>query len=80
MPFSPAQKFCGECGTALRSEATAPTYAPEHYIPKHLAEKILTSRASLDGERIQSTRYLAARGDPRTPRRGRPEGAGGMEP
>ena len=55
-----AAKFCDECGHALR--ATAPSApglaaapAPAGYTPKHLAEKILTSRSALEGERKQVT-------------------------
>jgi class 3 adenylate cyclase/tetratricopeptide (TPR) repeat protein len=52
----PAQKFCAECGAAL-SETTGPrgSGAPASYTPKHLAEKILTSKAALEGERKQVT-------------------------
>src|SRR5262245_34746384 len=51
----PGEKFCGGCGTSLAA-ATAPgSPAPESYTPKHLAEKILTSRSALEGERKQVT-------------------------
>ncbi len=40
-----------------RSPTGAPT--PESYTPKHLAEKILTSRAALEGERKQVTVLFA---------------------
>ena len=75
----PSQKFCGECGTEL-GQANGPARygTPQSYTPKHLAEKILTSKAALEGERKQvtvlfadmkgSTELLADR-DPR--RRGR---------
>ena len=33
--------------------------APESYTPKHLAEKILTSKAALEGERKQVTVLFA---------------------
>jgi class 3 adenylate cyclase/tetratricopeptide (TPR) repeat protein len=51
--YLPAQKFCGECGAAIGTvpPAVATYVSPDHYTPKHLAEKILTSRASLEGER-----------------------------
>ena len=42
----PGQKFCGECGASL-GEAAVKSPAPEAYTPKHLAEKILTSKARL---------------------------------
>jgi len=47
-------KFCGECGCQITkpSEAIPVDYsAPQSYTPKHLAEKILTSRSSIEGER-----------------------------
>jgi hypothetical protein len=52
----PGEKFCGGCGTSL----VAPRFAaPETYTPKHLAEKILTSKAALEGERKQVTVLFA---------------------
>src|SRR5215467_4242727 len=47
----PGRKFCGTCGKALTVQAElAPRFAsPEAYTPKHLAEKILTSPAALEG-------------------------------
>jgi len=56
----PAQKFCGECGTALgQTEGGAKYGTPQAYTPKHLAEKILTSKAALEGERKQVTVLFA---------------------
>jgi class 3 adenylate cyclase len=57
----PGQKFCGECGNALGQAAGAGGRfaAPESYTPKHLAEKILTSKAALEGERKQVTILFA---------------------
>jgi hypothetical protein len=53
---SPAQKFCGECGISLAQSVPAEKFAsPESYTPKHLAEKILTSKGALEGERKQVT-------------------------
>src|SRR5690242_12887991 len=57
--LSPGAKFCKECGQAV-DVATRPTRArvgapPESYTPKHLAEKILTSKSALEGERKQVT-------------------------
>src|SRR5437879_869608 len=56
-----AAKFCEECGTRLGSAAASaePPRAPRSYTPKHLAEKILTSRAALEGERKQVTVLFA---------------------
>src|SRR6266700_234776 len=61
--LSPTAKFCPECAhpTGLSSEAPpAPRFgSPESYIPEHLAEKILTSKAALKGERKQVTVLFA---------------------
>ena len=59
-PNLPGQKFCGECGTALAGVAAPPKFgAPETYTPRHLAEKILTSKTALEGERKQVTVLFA---------------------
>jgi len=50
----PQFKFCGECGCDLSKPAETPpiNYSePQSYTPKFLAEKILTTRSSLEGER-----------------------------
>jgi class 3 adenylate cyclase/tetratricopeptide (TPR) repeat protein len=47
-------KFCGECGHNLRALKQAPSIdysQPRSYTPKFLAEKILTTRDSIEGER-----------------------------
>jgi class 3 adenylate cyclase/tetratricopeptide (TPR) repeat protein len=55
-----AMKFCGECGKPLSEAAKqAPTPDPRSYTPKHLVEKILTSRSALEGERKQVTILFA---------------------
>ncbi len=57
---SPEQKFCGECGTKLSPDtATAKPPSPDSYTPKHLAEKILSSKSALEGERKQVTVLFA---------------------
>ena len=58
---SASQKFCGECGTALQasSDGAIRYGSPQAYTPKHLVEKILTSRAALEGERKQVTVLFA---------------------
>jgi class 3 adenylate cyclase/tetratricopeptide (TPR) repeat protein len=60
--LSPVAKFCSECGQPINqpTSASSPRFAaPEAYTPKHLAEKILTSRASIEGERKQVTALFA---------------------
>jgi class 3 adenylate cyclase len=54
-------KYCLECGEAVAAQVTAePRFtSPESYTPKHLAEKILTSKATLEGERKQVTVLFA---------------------
>src|SRR5499425_821527 len=57
---APAQKFCGECGARLESGASSSQLAsPDAYTPKHLAERILTSKVALEGERKQVTVLFA---------------------
>ena len=52
-------KFCGQCA-ALLDSATKPRFAsPDSYTPKHLAERILNSKAALEGERKQVTVLFA---------------------
>src|SRR5262245_38130400 len=58
----PGERFCGGCGAPLGASPTV-TQArfgpPPSYTPKHLAEKILTSKAALEGERKQVTVLFA---------------------
>src|SRR6516164_3008870 len=62
-PHSPTAKFCPECAhpTALApaQRATNNFASPQVYTPKHLVEKILTSRTALEGERKQVTVLFA---------------------
>src|SRR5262245_4498715 len=58
-PVTPGKKFCRSCGAALTTEPAARFASPESYTPKHLAEKILTSKAALEGERKQVTVLFA---------------------
>ena len=47
-------KFCNGCGHALAEQEDAPPVnydQPESYTPKFLADKILTTRSSIEGER-----------------------------
>src|SRR5262245_37705198 len=52
-------KFCLECGKPVGTAPLAPAPEPRAYTPKHLAEKILTSRSALEGERKQVTVLFA---------------------
>ena len=55
-------KFCSGCGTAVSTEKanTAVSQRPvADYTPKHLAEKILSSRSALEGERKHVTVLFA---------------------
>jgi class 3 adenylate cyclase len=55
-----AVKFCNRCGQAVGPPAAGSrSGSPESYTPKHLAEKILTSKAALEGERKQVTVLFA---------------------
>src|SRR6187401_2174010 len=47
----PQAKFCLECGARFA--------APQSYTPRHLAQKILTSKTALEGERKQVTVLFA---------------------
>src|SRR5689334_21184124 len=69
-PAEPGSKFCEQCGEPLTSAprparraasapAAPPAPTPESYTPKHLAERILTSRAALQGECKQVTVLFA---------------------
>ena len=46
---------CPSCGAAVGVASSNPRTArfasPESYTPKHLAERVLTSKAALEGER-----------------------------
>ena len=53
-------RFCLQCGQAVATFTAADRIsAPETYTPRHLAEKILTSKAALEGERKQVTVLFA---------------------
>jgi Double zinc ribbon len=63
----PQAKFCGQCAASLRGllpMTAAPSdashsHTPLGYTPAHLAEKILTSKTALEGERKQVTVLFA---------------------
>ena len=54
-------RFCFQCGQAVGAgtAAAVSSPAPEAYTPRHLAEKILTSKSALEGERKQVTVLFA---------------------
>ena len=55
----PENKFCGHCAASLGTTLVAKSSTPDSYTPKHLAEKILTSKSALEGERKQVTVLFA---------------------
>jgi class 3 adenylate cyclase len=57
----PSAEFCLECGERVAAPASDPAgfTSPESFTPKHLAEKILTSKTALEGERKQVTVLFA---------------------
>jgi class 3 adenylate cyclase/tetratricopeptide (TPR) repeat protein len=57
----PGDEFCGGCGARLGTPQPieAKVTSPAAYTPRHLAEKILTSKAALEGERKQVTVLFA---------------------
>jgi predicted ATPase/class 3 adenylate cyclase len=61
-PNPPTNKFCQECGerfTAAQSPAKPAAPSPVSYTPQHLAERIVSSRGALEGERKQVTVLFA---------------------
>ena len=55
-------RFCNGCGHDLRKPADTPPIdlnQPQSYTPKHLADKILTTRSSIEGERKLVTVFFA---------------------
>jgi class 3 adenylate cyclase/tetratricopeptide (TPR) repeat protein len=58
-PNTPDSRFCKACGTSLAASAPPQpdlrAAAPQSYTPRHLTEKILTSRSALEEERKQVT-------------------------
>src|SRR5262249_4510735 len=58
--LSATAKFCSECAHPAAGAAPEARFtSPESYTPKNLAEKILTSKAALEGERKQVTVLFA---------------------
>ena len=61
-PYEPDSVFCDECGHDLKAPKEAPpiNYSePQSYTPKFLADKILTTRNSIEGERKFVTVFFA---------------------
>ena len=55
-------KFCDECGHDLRKPEEPPSIdysEPQSYTPKHLKDKILTTRSSIEGKRKLVTVFFA---------------------
>src|SRR5919201_1167706 len=53
-------KFCFECATPVGTLVVPPRFtSPDSYTPKHLAERIINSKAALEGERKQVTVLFA---------------------
>jgi predicted RNA-binding Zn-ribbon protein involved in translation (DUF1610 family) len=56
---APGHKFCKKCGQPIRvpspPEPDSRFISPHSYTPKHLADKILTSKSALEGERKEVT-------------------------
>ena len=59
--LSATAKFCPECAHPVSSSSAVQSrfHSPQAYTPKHLAEKILTSKSALEGERKQVTVMFA---------------------
>jgi class 3 adenylate cyclase len=51
--------FCGRCATPLTAAPSIAAPSLQTYTPAHLAEKILTSKTALEGERKQVTALFA---------------------
>jgi len=59
---SPENIYCNKCGHDLRELKESPPVdysEPQSYTPKHLADKILTTRSSIEGERKLVTVFFA---------------------
>ena len=53
-------KFCFQCATPVSAASLAPRFVSPHtYTPKHLAKRIINSKAALEGERKQITVLFA---------------------
>jgi class 3 adenylate cyclase/tetratricopeptide (TPR) repeat protein len=57
--LSATAKFCHACAHPVAAGAGTPSRTPDSYTPKHLAERIINSKAALEGERKQVTVLFA---------------------
>jgi len=60
--LAPDAKFCSQCGRATEDRPTGTSDhfgSPEAYTPRHLAQRILSSKSALEGERKQVTVLFA---------------------
>src|SRR3989475_586261 len=56
----PTNRFCGKCGALLSTDVPGGRFAPpDAYTPRHIAERILSSRNALEGERKRVTVLFA---------------------
>ena len=71
----PSARFCDGCGAPIEPRPPVPERDPRAYTPPHLADRILTLRSALEGERkqvtvlfadVQGSMELADRVDPET--------------
>src|SRR5262245_21087122 len=59
-PLPAGAKFCLECATPAGAPGSSSRFvSPDAYTPQHLAERIITSKAALEGERKQITVLFA---------------------
>ena len=59
-PLPSEARFCYECGKPVDVSGEATRFlTPEAYTPRHLAERIINSKAALEGERKQVTVLFA---------------------
>jgi class 3 adenylate cyclase/tetratricopeptide (TPR) repeat protein len=56
---SPGKSFCWSCGGRLAGGAADRVPPPDAYTPRHLAERILMTKAALEGERKKITVLFA---------------------
>jgi zinc ribbon protein len=57
--LSATAKFCHACAHPVAVGAGTPTRSPDSYTPRHLAEKMLRSKAAREGESKQVTVLFA---------------------